>query len=320
MSINRKKIAKPFDYLFVLRPMLFFPGWSTLLAGFFIDQKAQWYAGAGRIQSADHRLIILLFMLFGSAMGASFLLNQLQDTDSDRENHKLFIISQGHISGRAVLAEIILLILLALVLGFSLSVPLGIFTALFILLTGYIYNYRPFRFKDYPLRSLAANAAMGWLAFALGWAGRFPLNRHLLTDSLPYLFFNTALYLYTTLPDREGDLKSHKRTLAAVLSLPALLYFAFGLYVLGLLSALFLQDNTALLIIMLSAPFFLLTLRNKTISAAVRTTKFAILFFALAVCLKWPWYFLLMTGGFYATKLYFKMRFDFDYPNFKAQS
>ncbi len=310
------KIIQAFDYIFALRPMLFFPGWSTLLAGFFIAQKQEIFFGFSRVNALPHGLIILLLLIFAAAMGASFLLNQLQDVESDRRNKKLFIISEGHVSKNAVLTEIFILIAASLILAFSLSPFLGLLTLLFILITGYFYNYRPFRFKDFPLPSLLANAAMGWLAFAIGWAANSDFSVQIFVDSLPYLFFNTALYLYTTLPDKEGDLKTGKKTPAAVLGLPAFLYAAFMLFALSFVSALLLKDYTALLFIVLSAPFFLATLWNKTIGAAVRTTKFSILFFALAVCLKWPFYFILMVGAFYLTKLYFRLRFDFDYPNF----
>ena len=270
------------------------------------------------LNTMNHEHIILMLLIFALAMGASFLLNQLQDMESDRQNKKLFIIAEGHISMRAVAIESALLILFALILSFTIKALVGWLTLLFILITGYIYNYRPFRFKDFPLRSLLANAAMGWLAFAIGWAAKRSLSYQLFVDALPYLFFNTALYLYTTLPDREGDMKTGKKTLASVLGLSAFLRWAFLLYLAGLISAVFLKDFTALYFMLLSAPFFILTLWNRTIAGAVRTTKFAILFFALVICLKWPFYFILMVAGFYATKWYFKKRFDFNYPNFQG--
>lgn len=314
----RKKFIRFFDYIFVLRPMLFFPGWSTLLAGFFVGQKQRLYLNFTQINALNNEYIILLLVIFALAMSASFLLNQLQDIESDRQNKKLFIIAEGHISRQAAVIEISLLILLALIFSFTLSQFVGWLTLIFILLTGYIYNYPPFRFKDYPIRSLLANAAMGWLAYAIGWAAGRPFNYQLFIDALPYLFFNTALYLYTTLPDREGDVKTGKNTLAAVMGLNTFLSLAFLFYAAGLSSAIFLKDFTALFFMLLSAPFFVLTLWNKTVSSATSTTKFAILFFALAICFKWPFYFILMVAGFYFTKLYFRLRFDFDYPNFRG--
>ena len=316
---NKKKILKPFDYLFVLRPMLFFPGWSTLLAGYFISRKAGIYSNLSEIAAVNNKTVILLLFLFAAAMGAGFLLNQLKDIESDRKNKKLFIISEGHISVKAVIIETAFLIVSALLAALFVNNYVFWLTAAFIIVTGYIYNYRPFCFKDSPLKSLLANTAMGWLAFAAGWAANLEPDWQIIIDSLPYLCINTALYFYTTLPDLEGDKSSGKNTFAVVLGLKPVLSAAFILFITGIVSAVILHDNTALLILLLSAPFFVLTLIENSIASAVRTVKFSILFFALAVCLKWPLYFVLMLAGFYFTKIYFKIRFDFDYPNFKGK-
>jgi len=316
---NNIKLIKSFDYLFVLRPMLFFPGWSTMLAGYFISRRADVYLNLSEIQNINNTAVILLLFLSAAAMGAGFLLNQLKDIESDRKNKKLFIISDGHISVKSVIIETIILIILALLGAIYVNVSVFWLTAVFIIVTGYIYNYHPFCFKDFPVRSLLANTAMGWLAFAIGWAVNLDLSWRIIADSLPYLFINTALYLYTTLPDREGDESSGKNTFAVILGLKPVLTAGFILFTAGLISAFFMQDYTALFILLLSAPFFVLTLLKNSVDSAVRTVKFTILFFALAVCLKWPFYFILMLAGFYLTKMYFKTRFNFDYPNFKGK-
>ncbi len=314
----RQSLLKSLDYFFVLRPMLFFPGWITLLAGYFIRQRQTLVFTPAQISHLDFGAIALLLILFALAMGASFLLNQLQDVESDKANEKLFIVSEGHISQRAVLWEIILLSLLALILAWFLSTPHFMLTAGFIVLTGYLYNYPPFVLKDKPLGSLAANGLMGWFAFALGWAAVNPLSLAVVTDALPYVFLNTALYFFTTLPDMEGDRLSKKRTIAVLKGAGFVIRLAFVLLIFSLVSAWWLKDYTLLLIAGLSAPFFTWAQWSGTVSDAVRTTKFTILFFAMVICFKLPFFFILMVTGFYATRWYFKRRFNFDYPNFKG--
>lgn len=308
------------DYIFVLRPMLFFPGWSTLLAGYLIAYRHRLLAPPEFSLQAHAESIVLLLVSFAAAMGATFLLNQLRDIEGDKANRKLFIISKGYITHRAAVIEVMLLILLSLALGFYLSRLVGLLALFFIALTGFLYNYRPFALKDRPWGSLWANSAMGWAAFALGWAGT---NEHfdaaIFSDSLPYLFLNTALYFYTTLPDMAGDAQHQKVTLAVRYGPDKIFVTAFFLYLSGLAAALLLQDYTALLILVLSGPFFVINIYARTIASAIRTTKFSILFFALAICLKIPAYFILMVAGFFATRAYFKARFNFDYPNFKGQ-
>jgi 1,4-dihydroxy-2-naphthoate octaprenyltransferase len=133
---------------------------------------------------------------------------------------------------------------------------------------------------------------------------------------LPYLFFNTALYFYTTLPDIEGDRKSHKHTLAVDYGIKPLLRAAFLLYILSGLSAFYFGDIQALFFIVLSLPFFIMTVVKMNIESAILTTKFSILFYSLAVCFKIPPYFLLMAALFFFSRWYFKKRFGLNYPSF----
>jgi 4-hydroxybenzoate polyprenyltransferase len=305
------------DYFFVLRPMLFFPGWSTMMAGYFIHSKSLW------IPSFHFQIFPfqLLFVLTGFAMvmGSSFVLNQLKDIESDKENKKLFIISNGILSSRAVWIEVIVLTSLALLIAFSMKTELGILFVLFFIVTGVLYNFSPANMKDRPWGSLVANGLMGWLAFSIGWASTNSFSSQLIIDSLPYLCFNTALYLFTILPDREGDKKSGKKTLAVSFNLNTIIYLAFTLYVIGFIVSIWSIDRQALVFYILSLPLFMKTLLGKKIEDTIRATKYGILFFAISICLRWPAYFLMMVIGFFGTKLYFKKRFDFDYPNFSGK-
>ena len=306
------------DYVFVLRPILFFPGWSTMLAGFFVTWRHRWFFTIRDMQSTDSWLILKLMILFAAAMGACFLLNQLQDVESDRRNNKLFIIAEGCVGIRAATIEVVFLMVVSLMMACLVSIQTALFVSAFIFVTGYLYNYEPFGLKDRPWGSLAANSMMGWLAFAIGWSAYHPFRFSLVVDSLPYLFFNTALYFFTTLPDMDGDAQSGKRTLAVVHGSKYIIHLSGALYVLSGVFAFILHDNQALFFILLSMPFFAITFLQKDTESAVRTTKFAIFFFALAVCLKWPVYFILMIFTFFLTRWYFKRRFGFDYPNFKT--
>ena len=270
------------------------------------------------MQSTDSWLILKLMILFAAAMGACFLLNQLQDVESDRRNNKLFIIAEGCVGIRAATIEVVFLMVVSLMMACLVSIQTALFVSAFIFVTGYLYNYEPFGLKDRPWGSLAANAMMGWLAFAIGWSAYHPFRFSLVVDSLPYLFFNTALYFFTTLPDMDGDAQSGKRTLAVVHGSKYIIHLSGALYVLSGVFAFILHDNQALFFILLSMPFFAITFLQKDTESAVRTTKFAIFFFALAVCLKWPVYFILMIFTFFLTRWYFKRRFGFDYPNFKT--
>jgi 4-hydroxybenzoate polyprenyltransferase len=318
MNTNKDHYWKSrLDYFFVLRPMLFFPGWSTMMAGYFIDSKTTWFPSFQFQINHFHLLSILAG--FAMIMGSSFVLNQLKDIESDKKNKKLFIISNGILSTKAVWMEVIILTIFSFLIAFVIKTEVGIMFVLFFMVTGLFYNFPPAKMKDRPWGSLLANGLMGWLAFSIGWASNNPLSTQLIIDSLPYLFFNTALYLFTTLPDREGDKISGKKTLAVLFDIKNIIYLAFVFYALGFIVSIWSLDRQALIFYILTMPLFIKTIVGKEVEDTIRATKYGILFFSVSICLRWPAYFLMMITGYFSTKWYFKKRFNFDYPNFSGK-
>lgn len=299
--------------------MLFFPGWSTLLAGFLIPYKSEIFWSFFKINQIDYFTLILSLFSFAMLMGSTFVLNQLADKESDKINSKLFLISNNLISNKNAKIEVAILIIVSLAIAVFINYQIFILFIIFLILTGYMYNYKPFKFKNKSWASLYSNALMGWLAFAIGWSIHSEINLNLFIDSLPYLFFNTALYLNTTLPDINGDQKIDKKTLAVKFGQKAVILSAFFLFGIGIMISILLSDSQAMIFYVLSLPFFILTIFSFKISHSVLTTKFAILFFALSICLKIPYYLVLMILGFFATKYYFRFRFGMDYPNFSGK-
>jgi len=305
------------DYFFVLRPMLFFPGWSTMMAGYFIQSKSTWFPAFQFDINNFHLLYVLIG--FAMVMGSSFVLNQLKDIESDKKNKKLFIISNGILSTKAVWMEAIILSSLSFLIAFFIKFEVGLLFILFFIVTGLLYNFAPAKMKDRPWGSLLANGLMGWLAFSIGWASNQEISIQLVIDSLPYLCFNTSLYLFTTLPDREGDKISGKKTIAVLFSIKNIIYPAILLFLIGLLVSFWADDRQALFFYILSLPLFISTIIGKKTENTIRATKYGIFFFALSICLRWPAYLLMMVTGFFGTKWYFKKRFKFDYPNFSGK-
>lgn len=307
------------DYIFVLRPMLFYPGWSTLLAGYFIASSPATPVINWSLTNINHPVVFTLLLSFAAVMGSSFILNQLHDIESDRQNNKLFIISGGLLQRKYLVIETVILTVLSLILALTLSLRIALLILSFFLITGVLYNFQPAAMKDRPWGSLAANMIMGGIAFAIGWcAADLTCSFKLIEDLLPYLFFNTALYLFTTLPDIEGDIQADKKTLAVIYGRTVIIRAAFVLYLVGFVCALMAGDKLSLIFYILSLPFFIITVVADHIADTLRATKFGILFFALGICLHWPLYLLLMIAGFYATRFYFRRRFNFNYPNFSG--
>jgi len=60
MSKSERSWLTRLDYFFVTRPMLFFPGWTTMLAGYFIADKGELYPLNMTDAQVDYLLLIRL--------------------------------------------------------------------------------------------------------------------------------------------------------------------------------------------------------------------------------------------------------------------
>lgn len=266
----------------------------------------------------DGNIILALFS-FACAMGGTFILNQIKDIDSDKKNQKLFLLGDGFIPPAHAYIESVLLILLSLISAHFFGNLFLLTTILFIFVTGYMYNYPPFEYKSYPIKGLIANMFMGWFAFVLGWLLVSGENiSTMLTKSIPYLFYNTALYLLTTAPDFEGDKASNKQTIAVRYGLKSTIRASFFLLCFSLLVAFILKDAFLLLICIIAFPFFFRMLYQYSIPTAIIAVKMGIFFFSIGVCIKFPLFGLAIIAAYALTKFYYQHRFNVNYPNFKG--
>lgn len=306
------------DYLFVARPVLWFPGWATLLAGFLVataqDRLWPFTALLQPAVQAHASLLWLALVMFTAAMAGCFILNQLEDVESDRANGKLFLIGYGFVSRRAGWAEALIALAVALGLGWGFSWSIFLLCLGFVMVTGYLYNFSPFRFKNRPLWGLWANMAMGWFAFALGWAVARPVNSVLLVQSLPFVAFNTALYLLTTLPDMKGDSAQQKITFPLRFGLPATLWTGLALLGLGLAFALLLGSPMMLLSNGIILPAWAFLIYRFRLSTAIVVLKSGILLLMILVAVKVPLFAPLALGVAALSRFYYKNRFQLTYP------
>lgn len=308
------------DYIFITRPILFFPGWATLLLG-------KWLA-VYRINGHGYQLLenilpdfsdLLLLSGFALLMGGSFILNQIRDAESDRINKKLFFIHKDIITLRSAWIEaVFLLIAGTLIYVYTGNTYIIYCGSLFILVTGYLYNFRPFELKNLVFGGLIANMLMGECAFAIGYFSE-GLNDFgfMLSDSIGILLLNTGLYIFTTLPDIEGDQASNKNTIGAWLGSEmgtrvGVFVIIIGLFLLPL-------DVIWVWIFIISVfPFLLRAIFKPEIKNAVIALKLSIFMLSFLVTLYWPWFLLVGIVAFWGTKIYFKKRFSYDYPNFSG--
>lgn len=320
-----KHIARLFDFFFVLRPTLFFPVWTVFAAGYFVHQEValKWCGerAGGNGHLPENVPPLLVGLLLTLLMGGVFVLNQLHDVATDRQNRKLFLIAHGHISPFAAKAEAFLLLAVAMAATGALGFVWGLLFLAILVLAGLLYNFRPFSWKDRPWLGLLANALGACLIFAVGWRASASAGGEallMLVHAVPYVAAVAAVYLYTTLLDAEGDRLTTKMTFAVKYGLNATTIAGAFLEIIALAAAWALKDRIMLYPALLSAPFFLLAAMRRKDVDIHRAIKLPILFLAIAICFQAVEYLLLLLFVFFFSKWYYRYRFGIVYPSLTA--
>ncbi len=323
-----KNVAYPrwirlLDYFFLMRPVLFLPGWITLLAGYLIarGQNAVFrdiLNGQWEIESGN----VLLFgglVVFSAAMGGSFIFNQIYDVDSDRKNNKLFLLGDGIISLTAGTIFGSVLLLISFIGAGLIHLRFAIIIAVFNGVTAYMYNAWPFHLKSRPIGGLVANMAMGVLAFWAGWSLVSELTMQAVAFAIPYLLFNTGLYFFTTLPDVEGDAATGKITFPVRFGQQFTLKLGLGLLLLSGIWAWWLREEMLMLIVFFTVPVMLQVIRRFSVRQAIVLLKWAILVFAVVIGTRFPLLFAIGGALYGISRYYYRIRFNMEYPTMKPQ-
>ncbi len=280
------------------------PVWSILLLGHHRTPAFSDY----------HNSLGLVFFLVSISIGAVYILNQIYDVESDRINRKLFFLAEGYVPLKNAWLETVLLISTGIIGAFVISFQLGILFGLGFLF-GYLYSAPPFSLKNRHIWGLLSNAlGHGSLAFLIGWCINSHLTLKAIVFSCPYLLAVAAVYLNTTLPDIEGDMKAKKITLGVKLGIPRATLLSVVFVLSSLVLAWILKDWVFGMAGVLSFPFFVYAALTKEINGVILSSKMALLFLTIAAAIFYPWYFVLLIVGFLGTRLYYKLRFNMVYP------
>ena len=319
-SEKKLKFLKILDYFFVLRPTLFFPVWTISLVGYWAQLRFDDHDGTllhtFTIGTLNIKFIITIGLLT-LAMGASFLLNQIEDVETDKLNNKLFLIANGDISLRNAYIETITLVIIPFMILSWLKFSLAIVSLLAFLITGWFYSCKPFKFKDKPIGGLIINILGFYIVFAFGWLIQGTLNLKMLQQATPYILGMIAVYFFTTIPDIEGDKAVNKKTIAVKYGMNFTLWSGLVTDIIAVLTALWMKDIVALIPTVLILPFFALAVNKKSIKEILRANKFAALFLSLTICYKFPGYLVFIAFLFFFSKWYYKRRFGIDYPSLR---
>lgn len=306
------------DYLFILRPTLFFPVWTVFLAGYHantIFDPSKLGSDSESVQGNNAFLIVLLLTLL---MGAVYIFNQIVDILSDQKNEKLFFIAKKIIKKRTALIEGIILTCFSIGFAFVSDIKVGLMFFLIFFVTGIFYSYKPFIWKDRPFMGAVANFLGGWSVASCGWIAAGTSSFYFVYHALPYGVGLVAVYLLTTIPDIPGDSEFNKITFGVKFGKKKAVYWAVVFEFLTVVLSYILKDYMFFVPALLALPLFLIAAATLEMADILKAIKFTILFASLAVCLKYPVYFLVILFTFYFSKWYYKKRFNLEYPKFAA--
>jgi len=306
------------DYIFVMRPTLFFPVWTVFLGGYhaktIFDPGNPW-ENAVAVHSA---LLVVIAILLSLMMGAIFIFNQITDIETDRKNNKLFFIANNIINKKNATTEGTLLAIIALGIAFIIDYKLGLIFVLIFISCGIIYSFKPFSWKDKPILGVIANFLGGWSVAACGWIAAGASNWKFVVHAIPYAVGLVAVYLLTTLPDIPGDRSAKKITFGVRYGQKVTIYCAVGFELVTVVLAFLLNDYILFLPAIAALPLFLIAAIKQNMNDILRAIKFTVLFASLAVCVKYPAYFAVIVLVFFFSKWYYRRRFNLEYPRFAA--
>jgi len=289
------------DYLFLARPVLVAVVWIFPLVG---------------ARGADDplRLAMLLAAVAGLA-GAAFVHNQLHDRVGDRVNRKCESLARGLVTERG--ARVWMLLLLAGGLACAALLGVGHLAAAlgFFLLAAVGYNLPPLRAKDHPVRSLFL-AAPAYGLLVLQGASLHPgfQGSTALPGALPVVLAGLSLSLLATVPDLPGDRLTGKRTWAVVHGEASTWRVAAGLMGAAGLLALWMEDLQVGLPALL-ATCWMLVAQTRPRRDAVAVLRGSAGLQALVLAASWPRICLGVLLLLLLARMYYKRRFQLDYPS-----
>jgi 4-hydroxybenzoate polyprenyltransferase len=212
---------KIIDCFFLLRIPLLVPVWTIYLLGIITGGSDARLGGFFTGSNALTPVAWWGLLGFSLIVASIYVVNQIVDIESDRINHKLFLLPHGFIAVRTawILAVVCALSGIAISV-FLIDSPTVIVLFLTGLLVGFLYNLPPVQLKNSALGGVTANAlGHGMITFLVGWFivrtgepfSQASLIAGLISGLAPTLA-NAAVYLATTIPDAEGDRKTVKKT------------------------------------------------------------------------------------------------------------
>jgi 4-hydroxybenzoate polyprenyltransferase len=305
---------KVLDYLFVLRPTLLFPVWTVVLVGHW----AQLRFGTNTVFEKSIPFTIWVIAIYSLLMGAVFILNQLEDIETDKINQKLYLIADGIIAKRYAILELILLACAPFLMLFWSRWDLFFLMILSFVVMGWSYSSNPLNLKSSPWGGIIANILGYFLVFSVGWSIYGELSIVTIVYAIPYVLGILGIYFFTTIPDIPGDRNAHKVTVAVKYGTGPTIKMGLMVNTLGMMLGFYNQDWVIFIPTLFMLPFYFKTLFSKSVNDVLLTNKIATLVLSLVVCTRFPVYLLVIIVIYFLAKWYYRQRFQIDYPSFRT--
>ncbi|NOR17934.1 hypothetical protein GQ543_09560 [candidate division WOR-3 bacterium] len=300
----------PFDYFFILRPLILIPCWNFLLIGSYL----------ARGKSGFTIEIILGLIIYTFIMGGVYILNQIMDIETDRINKKLFLLSEGYIPVKYAYIEMAVLWILAILLSIQFNVIFLLFISISLVI-GVFYSLPPIKLKGKPILDTVSNGiGYGVINFSIGWLLFRSFEWSMFYRFFPYFLSISAVFINTTIVDIKGDRRAKEFTTAIFLG-ENIAYVSSTILMIGaIIVAFMLKDYVCLIPVAVSLPLFIYVavyslIKNK-INRKLTIVSFRLpgLLFTFITAFLYPVYFLILIVVLIGMRIYYKNRFGISYP------
>ena len=308
----KKKGAIFWDFIVLLRPTLLVPVWTFFLLGDFWAKGG--FTSHPIIKIRFHTEFIISIIAFSLMKGGVYILNQIIDRASDKENKKLFLISEGYIRLKSAIIEMVILwiISFSLILKFPLTYKI-IFIISFIM--GILYSLPPIQLKAKPFLDLIANAGgYGILNFSIGYLTQRGASPTLWFHTIPYFLAVGAVFINTTIPDIPGDKSAGEITTGVFLGEKGALLLSLIFIIGSIASSYLIKDWICLTASVLAFPFFIIAYIHQSMKSVLYSIRITAPILVIITSILYPLFIVVLLCIFLGLKFYYKRRFNFNYP------
>lgn len=312
--------------IFLLRPTLLIPVWTILFLGKITSVEQNFFSFSLDFSSPFAKM----FFVFTAVVGWIYIVNQIADRESDKINNKLFILSENHIPVWFAWIEAVAMLVFALLGAWFWLDSVCFLIIVLAAIMGVFYNCPPFKLKDTAWGGFLANwfghgvltYFAGWYVGQLGSGLSYPFG---ISTGFIYAlsagFANGAVYLTSTISDIEGDKKVNKRTFAVAYGVKNTALLATVCVIISFITA-FLIPYSAWIMLIPSAlciPLFYSFYKKQNIEKAFQTFRYPVVILSAMTAVFVPAYAILVFSVVILSRIYYKKRFNLDYPSFNKE-